>query len=119
MQGKWSLLLLANATYNWQICDATAIKSGHVIAWKAVEAKGISGSGHWYETINLVCLALGMCDTITLCGIPKLCNTLAQPGNNPHMAPQGYSCKTTTHVSHVERQFLAGKYRYPINLYMI
>ena len=32
-----------------------------VIAWKAimkVEAAGLRGSGHWYETINLVCLAL-------------------------------------------------------------
>ena len=53
--------LLANAIYTWQIYGATAIKSGRVIAWKAimtVEAAGLRGSGRWCKTVNLVCLAL-------------------------------------------------------------
>ena len=40
--------LLANAIYTQQIYGATAIKSGHVIAWKAivtVEAAGLRESG--------------------------------------------------------------------------
>ena len=49
--------LLANA---WQIYGATAIKSVRVIARKTmtVEVAGLSGSGRWCETINLVCLPL-------------------------------------------------------------
>ena len=49
----------------WQIYGATANKSGHVIAWKVittVEAAGLRGTGRWYETINLVCLALFVYD---------------------------------------------------------
>ena len=50
--------LLANAR---QIYGAMAIKSVHIIARKTimtVEAAGLSGSGRWCKTINLVCLAL-------------------------------------------------------------
>ena len=42
-------LLLANAIYTRQIYGATAVKSGHVIAWKAimtVEAVGLRGCGY-------------------------------------------------------------------------
>ena len=52
--------LLAKSIYAREIYGATAIKSGHVIAWKAimtVEAAGLRGCGRWCETINLVCLA--------------------------------------------------------------
>ena len=41
--------LLANAVYTRQIYGAMTIKSGRVIAWKAimtVEAAGLRGSGH-------------------------------------------------------------------------
>ena len=41
--GGHSLFIASNATYTRQICGAMAIKSGHVIAWKAimtVEAAG-------------------------------------------------------------------------------
>ena len=43
--------------YVWQIYSITAIKSGCVIAWKAlmtVEAAGLRGSGQWCEPINPV-----------------------------------------------------------------
>ena len=49
--------LLAYCIYIWQIYDTTAIKSGCVIAWKAimtVEVAGLRGSGRWCES---VCLA--------------------------------------------------------------
>jgi len=47
-------LLLANCIYTQQIYGVIAIKSGHVIAWKAiiaVEAAGLKESGCWCETI--------------------------------------------------------------------
>ena len=45
--------LLANTIYTWQTCDATTIKSGCVIIWKAimtVEMAGLVVSRRWYET---------------------------------------------------------------------
>ena len=49
---RWGVIihssLLANTIYARQICRAMAIKSGYVIAWKAimtVEAAGLKGSG--------------------------------------------------------------------------
>ena len=59
--GHYSLFITSKAVYTRQIYGATAIKSGRLIAWKAimtVEAAGLGGSGRWSETRNLVCLAL-------------------------------------------------------------
>ena len=47
--GHYSLIILANVIYTWQIYGTTAIKSRRAIAWKAimtVEAAGLRGSRH-------------------------------------------------------------------------
>ena len=50
--------LLANGIYALQIYGVTAIKSGRVIARKAISVEvSCKGSGRWCETVNLVCLA--------------------------------------------------------------
>ena len=41
--GGHSLFIASNATYTQQIYGATAIKSGHIIAWKAIMAIEVAG----------------------------------------------------------------------------